>query len=74
MIIYRAYLDYGPYNGTSEVGYFESIAGAHRAIKQDAEDCKFKLEEPVKQPWGTVYRVLYWDGYEYVLQTINVKP
>jgi hypothetical protein len=74
MIIYKAYLDYGQYNGTSVVGYFYSVNGAHNAIQQDAKDHKFELDDPKDEPWGTTYRVLDCSDYEYVIQSVEVQP
>lgn len=75
MIIYRAYLDYGPYEGESTLGYFESIAGAYNAIQNSSKDYGFELKDSYVNDWqDTVFKVISEPGYNYVIQTIEVKP
>lgn len=79
MIIYRAYLDYGPYDGESVLGYFESVASSYRAITKSCKEHGLYLDQPIKEGDKTIYRVLdtdkYWfSDYLYIIQTIEVRP
>ena len=80
MIIYRAYLDYGPYNGESDLGYFESIASAYNAISNSCKERRLSLDRPTSEPGKTIYKALDYDGtswccdYKYIIKSIEVKP
>lgn len=79
MIIYKAYLDYGPYDTERDLGYFESVAGAYNSITKHCKEYNFALNHPEREDNRTVYPAmdyqgLYNLGYKFVIQTIEVKP
>lgn len=74
MIIYKAYLEYGPYDGESELGYFESLKGATDAVFESAKEYAYQLDEPTTSKRHTYYRVQCDYDYNYVIEMIELKP
>ena len=79
LAIYKAYLDYGPYEGEQDLGYFESVAGAYDAVVKSAKQYNFALNHPEVEDNQTVYPAMDYEGtynlgYKFVIQRIEVRP
>jgi len=80
VIIYKAYLDYGPYNGEEDLGYFLSVQGAYGAVTKSCKEHNFALDHPETVGNRTSYRALDYEGvswvgdYKFVIETIEVQP
>lgn len=78
MIIYRAYLDYGPYDGESVLGYFESISSSYQAIVESCKERGWYLGHLDRDDRRDRYPILYSDesptSYYYVIERIEVQP
>jgi hypothetical protein len=73
MIIYKAYLDYGPYNGGINLGYFQSKESAKNLVTKDIETHKFKIFEVIENE-GCIYYRIFESDYIYKITTIEVQP
>ena len=78
MIIYRAYLDSGPYDGDVVLGYFESISSSYGAIVKSCEEYGWYLGHLDRNSQRDCYPVLYSDespsSYHYVIERVEVQP
>jgi len=82
MLIYHAYLDYGPHEGERSLGYFHTIGSAIKAIRDSANHPEYP--SVLGRPWQSVYRRITWpiidplavgfphETESYVIETIEV--
>lgn len=72
MIIYKVYLNYGPYNGGVNLGYFQSLDSAKNLVTKTIETCKFKIFEVIENEGSIYYRISESD-YIYEITSIRVQ-
>lgn len=84
MIIYKAYLEYGPYNGGQDLGYYSNVLGAIAAIRKSANHPNYpsvlgkprhdffgRISWPTIDPWAVGFPE---EDHCYVIQKIEVQP
>jgi hypothetical protein len=73
MIIYKVSENYGAYNGSTDLGYFQSIESAKKLVFKTIEKNSFKIFEVIEYGESAIYYRISESDYIYEITSIRVE-